>query len=59
MSKPSPVPVGSRWQANGTNRVFVVIERLPFGRVLTQEEGRAYCGEAQQKVLLSNFTRLP
>lgn len=58
MAKQSAAPVGSRWQANGTTRVFVVIERLPFGRLLTNEEGRAYCGEVQQKVLLEKFTRL-
>lgn len=59
MSKPPPVPIRSRWQARGTNRVFVVLERLPFGRLLIQEEGRAYTGETQQRALLAKFERLP
>lgn len=59
MSKPALVPIGSRWSANRCpSRVFVVLERLPFGRVCIKEEGRAYFGESQQKQFLANFSRL-
>jgi len=56
---PALVPVGSRWSAkNCPSRVFVVLERKPFGRICIQEEGRAYFGESQQKQFLANFTRI-
>ena len=59
MGAPALVPVGSRWSANNCpSRVFVVLERKPFGRICTQEEGRAYFGEIQQKQLLASFTRI-
>lgn len=59
MSKPALVPIGSWWSSNRSPaRVFIVIERLPFGRVCIKEEGRAYFGESQQKQFLANFTRL-
>lgn len=40
MSKPALVPIGSWWSSNRSPaRVFIVIERLPFGRVCIKEEG--------------------
>ncbi len=60
MSREAQCPVGSRWKPNnGSPRVFVVIERKPFGKLETQEEGRAYFGETRQRDFLRNFTRIP
>lgn len=52
-------PVGSRWKATNDSRVFVVIERKPFGKVDTRQEGRAYFCSMKQSDLLACFTRLP
>lgn len=59
MGKPALVPVGSRWKSNGSDRVWVINERKPFGRLVVQEEGRAYFGEPDQKMFLQSHTRLP
>jgi hypothetical protein len=59
MGKPALVPVGSRWRMGTTNRVWVVIERLPFGRLGIKEEGRARFGETYQRMFLESHTRLP
>ena len=48
-----------RWKPHtGSQRVFVVIERKPFGKLGTQEEGRLYFGETRQCDFLGNFTRI-
>lgn len=59
MGTPALVPVGSRWITETSDRVWVVIERKPFGRLCIQEEGRAYFGEAYQRMFLLTHTRLP
>lgn len=59
MGTPALVPVGSRWRAGTSNRVWVVVERKPFGRLGIQEEGRAYFGETYQRMFLESHTRLP
>lgn len=54
-------PVGSRWKAKleTKGRVFVVIERKPFGVVEIKQEDRAYFGRTTLKGLLANFERMP
>lgn len=52
-------PVRSRWQFANDDRVFVVVERKPFGRLVVQQEGRAYFGYPTQRNLLAIATRLP
>lgn len=63
MGAPALVPVGSRWKSSwkpeASDRVWVVIERKPFGRLVIQEEGRAYFGETYQRMFLESHTRLP
>ncbi len=59
MAREQQCPVGSRWQAYGSDRVFVVTERKPFGLLVIQEEGRAYFGETRQRDLLAAFSQLP
>lgn len=59
MAREVQCPVGSRWKPNsGSERVFVVIERKPFGKLETQEEGRLYFGETRQSDFLKSFTRI-
>ncbi len=53
------VPVGSRWKTEKSNRIWVVIERKPFGRLEIQEEGCAYFGETYQRMFLESHSRLP
>lgn len=57
--KGSGVTVGSRWGVPNSDRVFVVFEKLPFGRLLLVEEGRAVSGHTTQKCLLQSHIRLP
>ena len=59
MAREQKCPVGSRWQPSGSDRVFVVTERKPFGQLVIHEEGRAYFGDTKQRVLLASFSRLP
>lgn len=59
MGRPAKVPVGSRWKTEKSDRVWVVIERKPFGRLRIQEEGHAYFGEAYQRMFLESHSRLP
>ena len=58
MSREQKCPIGSRWQVKNGARVFVVIERKPFGILGLQEEGRAYFGESRQCDFLLSFRRL-
>lgn len=60
MAKQALVEVGSRWQFNGETkgRVFFVYEKLPFGRLLIKQEGRAVTGETRQADLLRNAVKL-
>lgn len=55
MSKAAAVAIGSRW-ASKDGRVWIVLERLPFGRLEIQQEGRAYFGTTRQKDFLLSFT---
>ena len=49
------IEVGSKWAAKD-GRVFIVTEKLPFGRIVLQQEGRmSYHGETTQKSLLANM----
>lgn len=59
--KGNQAPVGSRWTFNTdtTGRVFVVIERKPFGGVEIKQEGEAYFGSVSLRSLLATATRLP
>ncbi|GIK44899.1 MAG: hypothetical protein BroJett012_08020 [Betaproteobacteria bacterium] len=59
MGAPALVPVGSRWKAGTSDRVWVVLGRKPFGKLEIQEEGRAYFGETYQRMFLESHTRLP
>lgn len=59
MSKEQKAPIGSRWQAKGDGRVFVVTERKPFGQLTIKQEDRSYFGETRQRDLLATFSRLP
>ena len=59
MGTPALVPVGSRWKSGVSDRVWVVIEHKPFGRLGIQEEGRAYFGETYQCMFLESHTRIP
>lgn len=59
MSREQKAPVGSRWQAKGDCRVFVVTQRRPFGQLTIKQEDREYFGETYQKIFLKTFTRLP
>lgn len=58
-SREQKTPVRSRWQFANDERVFVVVERNPFGRLVIQQEGRAYFGYPTQRSLLASATRLP
>lgn len=60
MAKKAQVEVGSRWQFKGETkgRVFFVFEKLPFGRLLIKQEGRAVTGETRQADLLRNAVKL-
>ena len=58
-SREQKAPIGSRWQAHGDTRVFVVVERKPFGKLSIKQEDRFYFGYPNQKELLQNFNRLP
>lgn len=58
-SREQKAPIGSRWQAHGDSRVFVVVERKPFGKLAIKQEDRFYFGYPNQKELLQNFNRLP
>lgn len=53
------MPIGSRWKTGNSDRVWVVIERKPFGKLGIQEEGRAYFGETHQRMFIESHTRLP
>lgn len=62
MKKPAQANVefGSRWQFKGEtkDRVFFVAEKMPFGKLLIKQEGRAVTGETTQKELLRNAVKL-
>lgn len=60
MAKQAQVEVGSRWQFNGDTkgRVFFVYEKLPFGRLLIKQEGRAVTGETKQADLQRTARKL-
>jgi len=55
MGKPACVAIGSRWVSKD-GRVWIVLERLPFGRLEIQQEGRAYFGTTRQRDFLLSFT---
>jgi len=59
MSK-TKIEIGSRWQFKGETkgRVFFIMEKIPFGRLLIKQEGRAVTGESTQKQLLQNAVKL-
>ena len=59
MGSPALVPIGSRWKSGESDRVLVVIECKPFGKLGIQEKGRAYFGETSQRMFLESHTRLP
>ena len=59
MSREQKTPIGSRWQLKDDSRVFVVIERKPFGNMVIKQEGRAYFGYPKQQELLTRWTLLP
>lgn len=54
-------PIGSRWTFNTdtTGRVFVVIERKPFGGVEFKQEDNAYFSSITLRSLQATATRLP
>lgn len=52
------VTLGSKWKWKNDARVWVVIERKPFGRVDLKQIDRAYFCEVQQKSLLQNATQI-
>lgn len=58
-SKLDPFGQGGAPTFESPDRVRVVIERKPFGRLVIQEEGRAYFGETYQRMFLESHTRLP
>lgn len=60
MGSKALAPIGSRWEALSDNRVFVVVERKPFGRLCVQEEGRPSFGAyTHQRMFVKFHTRLP
>lgn len=60
MTREAKAPVASRWQLKRETkgRVFYVLERMPFGKVLLQQEGKAVSADSSVKDLLANFNRL-
>lgn len=58
MSKEEKAPIGSRWQLSNDSRVFVVIEKKPFGKLVIKQEDKAYFGYPTQQNLLLNYKRL-
>ena len=60
MAREAKAPVASRWQLKreAKGRVFYVLERMPFGKVLLMQEGRAVSADSSVKDLLINFNRL-
>lgn len=60
MGSKALAPIGSRWGTSSDNRVFVVVERKPFGRLCVQEEGRpSFSGYTYQRMFVESHTRLP
>ena len=59
MGSKALAPIGSRWGTPSDNRVFVVVERKPFGRLCVQEEGRYYFGYPYQRMFIKSHIRLP
>jgi hypothetical protein len=59
LGNPEKITKGSRWKAENTNRIWVVVEKKPFGRLVIQEEGRAIFGEPYQRMFLASHTRSP
>lgn len=61
MGTEAKAPVGSRWKLKNDpkNRVWVITERLPFGRLYFQQEDKAVTGDTTLKHLLVQFDRLP
>jgi predicted type IV restriction endonuclease len=58
MSREPKCPIGSRWQNPKNGRIWIVVERYPFGRLMVQEEGRAYTGEPMQRDFITNNIRI-
>lgn len=54
------IEVGSRWQfkTETKGRVFFVMEKMPFGRLMIKQEDRAVTGECTQTELLRNAIKL-
>jgi predicted KAP-like P-loop ATPase len=57
MSKPAAVAIGSRWLSskNGEPVILVVTERMPFGILEFQVEGKWIFGRCKQADFLRNF----
>ena len=55
MSKPALVAINSRWKSKD-GRVWVVLERKPFGVLEIKQEDRALFGWTRQRDFLFNFT---
>jgi hypothetical protein len=56
---PEKITIGSRWKEGNSPRIWVVVEKKPFGRLVIQEEGRAIFGEMYQRMFMDSHTRLP
>lgn len=59
LGNPEKITKGSRWKAENSNRIWVVVEKKLFGRLVIQEEGRAIFGEVYQRMFMDSHTRLP
>lgn len=60
MVREAKAPVASRWQLKRETRgrLFYVLQRMPFGKVMLMQEGQAASSDTTVKELLINFGRL-
>lgn len=58
MGQAAKVAIGSKWKWNNDERVWVVIERMPFGRIFLKQIDRAVTSEVQQRAMLAHATQV-